>query len=184
MNSLWLVLDRLLPEKICDSILEHYDNSVTKNAEYGDGVYDRSYRFSRILGMPQGDQANLWIEKILSKYVIQANAECFGLNLNGFNEFQIAKYEQGGHYDFHTDMRLDGRSSMRKLSVTVQLSESKDYEGGDFEFSEDIGTPDQSLIREKGTIIVFPSFVRHRVKPVTRGTRFSLVGWYEGNSWT
>ena len=74
-------------------------------------------------------------------------------------------------------------SSQRKLSITIQLSDSDEYEGGDFVFTKDIPSPDAELIRKKGTIIVFPSFLYHQVMPVTKGTRYSLVGWYEGNDW-
>ena len=55
--------------------------------------------------------------------------------------------------------------------------------GGDFEFNKDIGKLDQNKMRQKGTILVFPSFLYHRVTEVTEGERFSLVGWYEGADW-
>ena len=80
-------------------------------------------------------------------------------------------------------MRMDNRASVRKLGITVQLSDPKDYSGGEFMFSEDIGTPSQDIIKQKGTVIVFPSFLYHKVMPVSRGRRYSLVGWYEGNNW-
>ena len=112
-----------------------------------------------------------------------ANRECFGVSLNGFQEFQVAKYSAGDFYDYHMDSNIQDNRSQRKLSITVQLSDSIDYVGGDFEFSKDIGKLDKKKLREKGTILVFPSFVYHRVTEVTKGERFSLVGWYEGNDW-
>ena len=71
----------------------------------------------------------------------------------------------------------------RKLSVTIQLSDSNDYEGGDFVFDQEYQSPDPKALRKKGTILVFPSPIRHAVKPVTKGTRKSLVAWVEGPKW-
>ena len=75
-------------------------------------------------------------------------------------------------------------SSMRKLSVSVQLSDPNHYKGGNLEFADFIGTPEQKYLRPKGTVIVFPSFIPHQITPVTEGVRHSLVGWYEGLHWT
>ena len=86
------------------------------------------------------------------------------------------------HYDWHHDIdwsRNDGFN--RKLSVTIQLSDSKEYEGGEFEF-EEVQTPPAEL-REKGSVLVFASYLRHRVKPVTKGIRKSLVTWLDGPNW-
>ena len=75
--------------------------------------------------------------------------------------------------------------SHRKLSMTIQLSDPDDYEGGDFVFNvNQIGqSPDREQLRKKGTVLVFPSFIMHGVKPVTKGTRKSLVSWIEGPTW-
>ena len=64
---------------------------------------------------------------------------------------------------------------MRKISLVVFLSDTKDYDGGDFEFQEEAKIP-----AEKGSILIFPSFLSHRVTPVTRGLRYSLVNWFIG----
>ena len=78
---------------------------------------------------------------------------------------------------------------MRKLSVTVCLNDFSEYEGGQLELATD-ERPDVSRkahdlrnIATKGTIVIFPSFVWHRVKPVTSGTRYSLVIWNDGKSY-
>ena len=96
---------------------------------------------------------------------------------------QITRYKKNGHYDFHFDGNGFTRSQVenkfiknktRKLSMTIVLNDN--YEGGEFEFFNN-----KSLIKEKtGTIIVFPSYIVHKVKPVTKGTRYSLVVWFCG----
>jgi len=92
---------------------------------------------------------------------------------------QIARYssEVRGHYDWHIDLGT-GRFSRRKLSLSVQLSAADAYEGGDLEFH--LSGLDHVKMRQQGTLIAFPSFLEHRVTPVTRGERFSLVGWVDG----
>jgi len=106
---------------------------------------------------------------------------------------QITRYRKGRFYNFHRDGNGDYLSTyndpgnafmhghVRKLSMTTLLSDS--YEGGEFQFSGyakekcEISTPEFSKV---GSIIVFPSFLEHRVAPVTKGTRYSLVTWFVG----
>lgn len=183
MNSWYFLLPSVVREDFCESLVSTFELSQTEDAKFGDGNKDTSYRDTEILGIPFDTKENEWIAGELDGFIKQINAECFGFHLNGICEFQIAKYKEGAHYDNHMDMRMQNRSSTRKLSISVQLSDAKDYEGGEFLFSNDIGTPSQKYIQDKGTIIVFPSFLYHKITPVTKGERYSLVGWYEGNNW-
>ena len=82
----------------------------------------------------------------------------------------------------HHDVQWNGQSAFdRKLSVTVQLSDGDEYEGGDVEFDEVKTNAD---FRSKGTVLIFPSYLRHRIHPITSGTRRALVAWFFGPSWT
>jgi len=84
-------------------------------------------------------------------------------------------YGNNEFYDFHEDSSKF-ENNMRKLSLVISISNPDTYEGGDFEFFD--GTrPD---IKGQGSILVFPSFIKHRVTPVTKGTRYSLVNWFYG----
>lgn len=108
----------------------------------------------------------------------QANRD-FGFVLAGLLEpLQVARYAVGGHFDWHTDSGLR-ETSGRKLSLTVQLSDSADYDGGDLEF---INIHGKRPARALGTAIIFPSFLAHRVSEVTRGERTSIVAWAYGPS--
>ena len=117
---------------------------------------------------------------------------------------QFTEYEVGGHYDWHRDGYCDHLSArkwvvdggpkdlrqtndpqllgtVRKISASVILND--DYEGGEMEFKtvNDDGEFEITNIKPKtGSVIVFPSYVHHRVKPVTKGTRYSVVAWYGG----
>ena len=109
------------------------------------------------------------------------------MDLRYVNEIQFTKYignpNAPGKYDWHHDVDwAESRAFHRKLSIVFQLSDKSNYEGGDFEFDPTLPQlPPEAL--EQGSVIVFPSFHRHRVTPVTSGIRHSLVTWVEGPHW-
>jgi PKHD-type hydroxylase len=116
-----------------------------------------------------------------------ANRNSFGLDLWQLHEIQFTEYnaEDEGYYDWHIDtMFQDPKPSQRKLSMVIQLSDPADYEGGQLEvqpwFME---PPSADALKSQGTALIFPSLLRHRVTPVTKGTRYSLVAWMEGPKW-
>jgi len=124
-----------------------------------------------------------WLRSLLWSYVTQANDRGFQVAVNGRSEMQVTEYsaEQDAHYDWHHDVQWNGQSDMdRKLSITVQLTDPDTYEGGDFEFDEIKTNAD---FRSKGTVLVFPSYLRHRIHPITSGTRRALVAWFFGPRW-
>lgn len=96
------------------------------------------------------------------------------------DELQFTTYRTGDRIDWHLDTGT-GQTSTRKLSLTVQLSDGNDYRGGNLEFA---GRADLDDARGRGTVIFFPSFLAHRVTPVTSGSRFSLVAWAHGSPFT
>lgn len=118
-----------------------------------------------------------WIFQRLAHVVHTLNDSFFNFDLTGIEEgFQVARYESpGGHYDWHCDTKLGER--VRKLSLSLQLSDPDSYEGGDIELSN--GAP-FALPRQQGTVCCFPSWSIHRVTPVVSGVRYSLVCWVGG----
>lgn len=140
-------------------------------------------RQSEIRWLNTYDQNHSFIVDTIWNFVTDANRDHFGFDLNYMRDVQYTTYHgtQGGKYDWHEDIFwINPTRNHRKLSVTVQLSEPGDYEGGEFEIDPEHGILDQSVIKQRGTVIVFPSFLRHRVTPVTNGIRRSLVCWLEG----
>ena len=121
----------------------------------------------------------------LWRYVDRANRDSFDVDVRYINELQFTTYKgkNEGRYGWHHD--VDFKNPLphhRKLSLTLQLSDPKDYEGGEFEFEKGIDELPIE-VKEKGTVLIFPSFYQHQVKPVTSGTRHSLVTWVEGPHW-
>lgn len=113
-------------------------------------------------------------------HVYASNAKSYGFDLYNYTEQQYGIYDakERGHYTWHADTPVFVDSpTQRKLSISIQLSEEDDYEGGDLEFQN---IEIKQNIRKKGTLILFPSYELHRVTPVTRGVRKSLVLWVYG----
>ena len=94
-------------------------------------------------------------------------------------DLQFATYTEGDFYGLHTDA---DKENGRVLSVTVQLSKSSDYEGGDLMFQGGGRNPwfYEPIERKQGTVIIFPSYIYHEVESITKGIRYSLVQWLKG----
>lgn len=123
--------------------------------------------------------AMAWIYKRLIRLTADAQRDGFGFILDGFEEdAQVARYLVNGHYDWHSDRGGAGVGQRRKVTVVVQLSPEADYTGGVLELNP-AGHPFPAP-RSQGSAIVFPSYVLHRVTPVTSGARYSLTQWIHG----
>ncbi len=135
-----------------------------------------------------------WIYDTIWPYMIEANERTgWKYDIKFAESMQITRYKKGGFYEFHMDGKSDHLSTydlpdnevmhgnVRKLSMTVLLNSN--YEGGEFQFASlekekcEIHTPEFNKI---GSIVVFPSDMEHRVAPVTKGIRYSLVTWFLG----
>jgi PKHD-type hydroxylase len=118
-----------------------------------------------------------WIYQRITNMVAQLNSKHFQFEINGLDEpLYHVTYDakDQGHYMWHTDVG----ATTRKLSITFQMTDPADYDGGDLEMNA-FGVVDKCP-RERGTLVLFPSYHVHRVTPVTRGTRSALVAWIVG----
>jgi len=104
------------------------------------------------------------------------NSKFFNFKLDTVELIQISRYEEGQYYDWHFDS-LTESPFFRKLSISIQLSDPKDYEGGDlfFQIPQEVTTP-----KTRGSVTIFPSYIRHKASEVTKGERYSLVSWICG----
>jgi PKHD-type hydroxylase len=142
-------------------------------------VVNKSYRNSRIHWIPKAEEWK-WLYDHMGMLAKRANDEIWHFNITHMNEMiQYTEYDEEyeGHYDWHVDIGA-GQTSMRKISISVQLSEPEDYEGGDlqFYFKRDLVTAPKA----RGTAVLFPSFILHRVRHVTKGKRRCLILWISG----
>ena len=115
---------------------------------------------------------------------IEATMQATNLNHFGFENMKITEpaqfteYPKGGFYDWHMDLDINGSHEppIRKISMTILLSDPSTFKGGNLEFMEKNKVPEL----KQGQAIFFASFIRHRVAPVTKGMRRSLVMWFGG----
>jgi PKHD-type hydroxylase len=131
-----------------------------------------------------------WIMKEVLPFVNEANKSAgWNFQLEGCETAQFTKYKINQFYDWHFDENIEPykNGTIRKLSVTCSLSDPNDYEGGRLQFdyrdADKVSNKNFITCEEilpKGSIVVFPSFIWHRVMPVTKGTRYSLVIWNLG----
>lgn len=130
-------------------------------------------RKSRTAFLPASAVKTTLITQVRNE-LVKVNDLHYQFNISGVEAPQLAEYAVGEHYGLHLDIG-SGVHALRKLSASVQLSDPKDYDGGDLEIWNTGKAP-----RTQGTLIVFPSYLVHEVKPVTRGLRRSLVLWATG----
>lgn len=153
---------------------------VTANVT-ADAIVDEDLRKSSLRWLHRNTSTDWLFQKII-KFADLANENLWGFDMYDSKEsIQYTEYyENGGHYGYHLDIGASMPLNQRKISVTVQLSDPSSYDGGDFEILR--GQCSEALPRKKGATIIFPSYILHRVTPVTRGVRKSLVLWLGGAS--
>lgn len=211
LNYYYWYFSSVLSDKLCDEIVKYGyqqklykgttgDNGLKKNLKK-DGTLKKSAKKSLL----KTRNSNIvfiddtWIYKEILPYVHTANKNAgWNFDWDWSESCQFTEYSKEQHYDWHCDSwtkpyndpnKKETLGKIRKLSVTVSLTNPNDYEGGDLEFDfrnykydKDKRKTQQLCkeIRPRGSIVVFPSFVYHRVTPVTKGVRNSLVIWNLG----
>ena len=173
-----------LSDEVIDGIIERCEtlpviDAVVGGGENPEGSYDTSMRRSKVRWTNDDSE----LRKIIWNFGTTANGNAFGFDILNKFAIQYTTYldSDSGCYNWHKDSNFSTEGYYdRKLSVVIQLNNPSDYEGGKFEFNinGEIFSPEG--FEKKGSIIVFPSFMKHRVTEVTKGTRNSLVSWIEG----
>ena len=193
-----------IPPRICDDIIKYSLSKQEQMARTG-GYGNKKLNSNEIRNLKKKRNSDLvwlnetWIYKELHPYIHTANKNAgWNFQWDRSESCQFTKYKLNQYYDWHCDgwdkpyhkPNTEEHGKVRKLSMTCQLTDGSEYEGGELEFDfrnyephmrEEVKHLKQAKeILPKGSIIVFPSFVWHRVKPVTKGVRYSLVMWNLG----
>lgn len=202
MNLKWYYwyFQSAIPERICDEIVRYGQEQEKMMARTGnqDAPDLTDEEIKNIQRKRKSDvvwMSDRWIYSEIQPYIHQANSMAeWNFDWDYSEACQFTEYKVGQFYDWHCDSyhepynlpdEPDRDKKIRKLSMTLSLTDPSEYKGGDLEFdfrNTDEGSQPRICeeIREKGSIVVFPSFVWHRVTPVTKGTRHSLVCWNLG----
>tara|TARA_R100000781_G_scaffold97675_2_gene61497 strand:- start:975 stop:1598 length:624 start_codon:yes stop_codon:yes gene_type:complete len=201
-NFSYWYFEQIIPKKLCEEIIK-FGLSKQKEIGWTGGKRPNLKNKKELKDIKKIRHSNIawlsepWIYEELNQVIHKANVNA-GWNYQwDYNEAcQFTIYKKGQYYDWHcdnfkgaykkhTNPNLIGKT--RKLSLTLQLSDPKDYSGGELEFDMTVNQdkPYREVFANKpqGTIVVFPSFIEHRVKPVEKGVRYSLVNWSCGYPW-
>ena len=185
MKNVWEVWSSALSGAECDMIVEraHAYSEEEATVGFSDTLRsDLAYRTSSIRWLSAAHEQTI-VDRLM-QFVQSSNRTNFGVDIVAPYEIQFTEYRatNNGHYDWHQDVWLESpRPFARKLSLVVQLASPEDYEGGEFEFFG-IQSPGATFA-PRGSLLIFPSYLQHRVLPVTKGLRRSLVTWVEGPNW-
>lgn len=167
------------PEE-CREIIRMAEAQDFSEAGLVRGHRTESIRIARTTWLDETGEAD-WVSERILETVISANRLHFRFDLTEFAEqVQVARYDaqDASHFDWHADCGDGPLASRRKLTLVAQLSDGGTYEGGTLELNASGQL--ENAEREVGTSMLFPSFVLHRVTPVTRGCRYSLTTWIHG----
>lgn len=180
MRDNWQLFSGALPAEACENMIANF----SKLPEVDGSTFnsDGGHRKSKVRWV-HGEHN---LAEHLLRYVNLANATSFNADIQQeMNEMQFGEYnaEYGGKYDWHHDVDWQNPKHFdRKISVVVQLSNPDSYDGGQFEFAE-VESPAKEKWGKQGSVLIFPSYLQHRVKTVTNGVRYSLVSWVRGPRW-
>lgn len=200
LENYFYVFPQGLPSRICDDLINYGEQKTQQVALTGDQIKEpeNDQDFAKLYKTRNSSVCWLnepWIYNAIIPFVYEANLYSgWNFEWTVSEACQWTKYAETQHYNWHVDQfkrpidkpGFPEHGLIRKLSVTVSLADGDTYDGGDLEFdlrnnndsSPNIITSQEA--RKKGSVIVFPSFIWHRVAPVTRGTRYSLVIWNLG----
>jgi len=174
----------LTPEQ-CDEVIRIGQTVPNDQAKVGTGTlknekkdrYDTKMRVTTIGWIPFAQGAPMY--SLVERWMLNTNVNHFGFEgVQITEQAQYTEYPKGGFYEWHvdTDLVMTQMPPVRKISMTLLLSDPKDFEGGELELIDDKKRPNL----KRGHALFFASFIRHRVKPVTKGNRKSLVMWFGG----
>jgi len=173
--------EKVFTDLECEDIIKLGEKQILEQGSIGnEKSINKKQRSGKISWITPSEES-IWLFKKISAYIERLNKDFFNFDLDGFPEdFQFTKYKKNQFYDWHVDRGYNSDYA-RKLSFSLQLTKPSKYKGGDLVLCQS-KKPDILKHREQGTLIVFPSFVLHKVNAVTKGERNSLVGWSSGSN--
>lgn len=190
MNAAWQMWSGRFAPEWCNLIIGLAKELPAQNASVmvkNQAQTQNDTRRTTVRWIKREHQELNFLFPLLEDYFHEANHAAFGVELWRLRSIQFTEYHESvqGHYDWHNDVLWgDGTPVHRKLSMVIQLSSSSEYEGANLELKPFyLNAPDEAMLKQQGTVIVFPSIVEHRVTPITKGTRYSMVAWMEGPKW-
>jgi len=190
MNGEWCYFRSRFSKEDCDKILNLGLQIEPKESSLGVAGLNENqntdYRRSKVRFIQSDNTDFQFLFDEIWKMGIMANRQWFNFHITNLSFLQLAEYDESyqGEYKKHHDVFwVNNDKYHRKLTCVIQLTDPSEYEGGEFELFDLAEYPNKEELKEQGTVIFLPSFIPHMVHPVTKGTRYSLTAWFEGNKW-
>lgn len=170
-------ISKIFTKKQCENIISYHSDWPEKIEFRQENIIESNFRQCLTYIPPSVEYIPNWLGIEIFKTIKSVNKKYYNFDIGGEEfQFNILRYDSEGHYETHIDIGWDEVESRRKLSFSLLLSNS--YEGGKLRF---FGLGESTKNLELGDIIIFPSYLAHKVEPVTSGVRWVLVGWILGN---
>jgi len=188
MKNEWCYFLKYFSKDLCEKVIRDGLKIPSQDAVMGvaGNVSDNSHRRSKIRFIYAQDPQFKWLFDGLWDAALGANRDYFNFDIKRLEYLQLAEYDAAykGEYKEHHDVFwMNGDPYFhRKLSCIVQLSDPTTYSGGDLEITEAL-TPLDFGAKQQGSVVFFPSMLRHKANPVTAGVRYSLAAWFDGPKW-
>lgn len=176
------IIENYFSEEEVDKIIDFEELQEFTEGKMGSGGtnMNKEYRDSDISWLRWTPESR-WIFDKFAGLLGQINHSSFMYDIDGFDAFQYTKYKKGQHYSWHFDAFTEYQSFERKISAVVMLTDPSKYSGGELEIVVDGNIEKPLSIRpSRGSVVLFASWMPHRVAPVKSGTRKSLVAWVMG----
>tara|TARA_R100001129_G_C5237721_1_gene224529 strand:+ start:39 stop:656 length:618 start_codon:yes stop_codon:yes gene_type:complete len=184
-----------LPNRFCDDVIKYClnkDDTIARTEGMDKASNEEIIKYQKTRKSNLVWIDDQWIYQTIHPYIHEANKKAgWNFQWDWSESCQFTKYNLNQYYDWHCDSVIKENKKIRKISITCQLNDPCEYEGGDLEFDQrnyhpDERDPNKHVIKcnnlKKGSVVVFPSYMWHRVKPVTKGVRYSLVIWNLGKA--
>ena len=173
INIPYVLFDKALSKEFCEFVIAETNWQLADEAKVdrnNGSVKDDVSRITDIVWQ----ELYTPIGCVLQAYLAKAN-EVWEYAVHRMEKVQMSRYGIGGHYNWHIDSKAPVNDEQRKLSIVMLLNDN--FEGGGLEIESHRG---ENVLKSQGDIVVFPSFLQHRVIPVTDGTRHTAVSWAYG----
>lgn len=201
---LFAYVENAIPKLVCKRIIEHSKFYNAQSAQVTSWKESKKYTAETDENWRKCERKSFskkWIYDAINPIVDNVNRSHWNFNLDFGENVEYLKYGKEGHFDWHEDQYLYPwnesttkniklYNKIRKISISIQLTDGKKYEGGNLQIEHPtekkgnkslIFTLDQPEHRSIGSMIIFPSFLRHKITKITKGTREALVVWYIGD---
>ena len=174
----YMYYEKAVPPEFCNYVIDYtpWEVAVSGTTQAADGGEVGNFALRK---------ADIVSENIMSPLGCVCQAHLVAGNgwadwhpvLHGFDEVQVIRYTEGGHYLWHNDVIQTDTSSERKVTMVMLLNHPSEFEGGELQI-KDVDEP--TVLKNKGDIVVFNASTDHRVLPVTKGIRYVAVCWAKG----